>query len=206
MCCKYFLHYCCLVLNFLNNVFWRTELLILMKFNIYFFLFVYCFSCPLYKIFATHCIKKFLQCFLPKIYNCSLYVYSHFSHALFFFLLFYFLFLISLFSFLSHMLMWKLGHSDISFHLISLSLMPVSKTKVVPAKPEKYVFFFFKAGGGMEKGRIIYSSFFFFFHFFCTRITSLHKKLHCKRNMLGEQRAQQGGRRWWKAGWWKKEM
>ena len=50
----------------------------------------------------------------------------------------------------------------------------------------------------MEKGRIIYSSFFFFLFFtsFAQDITSLHKKLPCKRNIFGELRAEKGGRRW----------
>ena len=49
----------------------------------------------------------------------------------------------------------------------------------------------------MEKGRIIYSSFFFlFFTSFAQDITSLHKKLPCKRNIFGEQRAEKGVRRW----------
>ena len=47
----------------------------------------------------------------------------------------------------------------------------------------------------MERGRIIYISFFSFTSF-AQDITSLHKKLPCKRNMLGEQRAEKGVRRW----------
>lgn len=75
--------------------------------------------------------------------------------------------------------------------------MPVSKTKVVAAKPEKDVFFFKRQEVEWKKaGLYIVPFFFLFFTSFAQDITSLHKKLPCKRNIFGEQRAEKGVRRW----------